>query len=110
LRFFNYGPKFSPPGKTVVQVLLLTGWDFWNDLRQDRKRYEVEKKRVCDQALERLEPHYPGITSQVELADIATPYTTWRYTLNRQGAFMGWLPTPKALRTPLPKTLPGLDN
>ena len=110
VRIFNYGPKFSPPGKTIVQVLLHSDWEFWADLMQDRPRYEVEKKRVCAEALERLEPHFPGLTSQVELTDMATPYTTWRYTLNHKGAFMGWVPTPKALRTLLPKTLPGLEN
>ncbi len=111
LRFFNYGPDFSPPGKTVVQVLLITDWKYWNDLLQtDREKYEAAKKAITAETLARLEVHYPGITSQVEITDIATPYTTWRYTLNHEGAFMGWSPTPKALRTPLKKTLPGLAN
>ena len=110
IRVFNYSDKFSPPGRTVFQVLFITDWKYWNDLLQDRAAYEVEKKRLCAEALARLEPHYPGITSQVELTDMATPHTTWRYTLNKEGAFMGWAPTPKALRTQLKKTLPGLDN
>jgi phytoene dehydrogenase-like protein len=110
VRLFNYGAAFAPPGKTVVQVLLLADWEFWNELRHDREGYDAEKNRVGAEILARLEPHYPGLTSQVELTDIATPYTTWRYTLNHHGAFMGWSPTPQALRTPLPKTLPGLDN
>jgi phytoene dehydrogenase-like protein len=46
----------------------------------------------------------------VEVTDVATPYTTWRYTLNREGAYEGWLPTPSMLMTPLPRTLPGLRN
>ena len=111
VRIFNYGTKgFSPPGKTIVQALLHSDWDFWEKLLQDRPAYEAEKKRVCAETLERLEAHHPGITAKVEMTDIATPYTTWRYTLNHKGAFMGWVPTPKALRTLLPKTLPGLEN
>lgn len=111
LRFFNYGTLFAPTGKTVVQVLLITDWKYWNDLLQtDREKYEAAKKAVTAETLARLEKHYPGISSQVEVTDIATPYTTWRYTLNHEGAFMGWAPTPKALRSPLKKTLPGLDN
>lgn len=110
LRFFNYSDKFSPPGKTVVQVLLITDWKFWNDLRDDRARYDIAKKSVCAEVLARMERHYPGITAQVELTDVATPYTTWRYTLNHEGAFMGWSPTPKVLRAPFKKTLPGLEN
>ncbi|HEU6449635.1 MAG TPA: NAD(P)/FAD-dependent oxidoreductase [Verrucomicrobiae bacterium] len=110
IRFFNYSGKFSPPGKTVVQVLLITDWKFWNDLRSSPERYDAEKKHITAETLARLEQLYPGITSQVEVTDIATPYTTWRYTLNHEGAFMGWEPTPESLRSPLPKTLPGLKN
>lgn len=109
LRFFNYG-KFSEPGKTVVQVLLITDWKFWNDLRDNPEGYAAAKKAICDETLARLERQYPGITAQVELTDVATPYTTWRYTLNHEGAFMGWSPTPQAIRTPFKKTLPGLAN
>jgi phytoene desaturase len=110
LRLFNYGTKFSPPGKTVVQVLLHADWHFWRELQKDRPRYEAEKKRLTAEVLARLERYYPGLTAQVEVTDIATPYTTWRYTRNYQGAFMGWLPTPKAMRTQVSKTLPGLAN
>lgn len=110
IRIFNYGEGFAPAGRTVFQVLLITDWNFWNDMINDRPRYQTEKKRVCDEILARLEPHYPGITSQVELVDMATPHTTWRFTLNNEGAFMGWSPTPVALRTPFKKTLPGLAN
>ncbi len=110
LRLFNYGTHFSPSGKTVVQVLLHADWNYWDSLRGDRERYNAEKLRVTSEVLTRLEAHYPGITAQVELTDIATPYTTWRYTLNHQGAFMGWLPTPKAMRAQVNKMLPGLEN
>ena len=109
VRLFNYG-RFSPPGKTVVQALLHTDFHFWKNLQQDRARYEVEKQRVCADVLACFERHYPGITAQVEVTDIATPYTTWRYTLNHEGAFMGWMPTPQSLRAHMTKTLPGLAN
>ncbi|MFO1487763.1 MAG: NAD(P)/FAD-dependent oxidoreductase [Verrucomicrobiota bacterium] len=110
VRIFNYSPKFSPAGRTIVQALVHSDWEYWEELLKDRPAYEEAKKRVVAETLERLEAHYPGITAKVELTDIATPYTTWRYTLNHKGAFMGWVPTPKALRTLLPKTLPGLEN
>jgi phytoene dehydrogenase-like protein len=110
IRIFNYGDHFAPPGKSVFQALFITDWKYWNDLLQNREAYQAEKKRFCDEALARLEPHYPGITSQVDIVDMATPHTTWRFTLNNEGAFMGWAPTPKALRTMFKKTLPGLEN
>jgi len=110
LRIFNYGDKFAPIGKTVVQVMFETQWDFWNKLSNDRPRYDAEKQRVADEVLSRIEAHYPGISSLVEVTDVATPYTTWRYTLNHRGAYMGWLPTPEAIMTEVPRTLPGLAN
>ena len=111
VRTFNYSPRFAPPGKTVVQVEMETQWDYWSDLQaQDRSAYEDEKDRVAAEALQQLEPHFPGISSRVEVTDVSTPYTTWRYTLNHQGAWEGWLMTPEAIRTYIERTLPGLSN
>ena len=111
LRIFNYAPTFAPAGRTVIQPAFETEWTYWNDLRAaDRDRYEAEKERVAGEVLRRLEAHYPGLASQVEMTDVATPYTTWRYTLNWKGAYEGWLPTGSQMMTALPRTLPGLAN
>jgi phytoene desaturase len=111
IRIFNYSPAFAPPGKTVIQAEFETEWDYWNDLQQaDRASYDAEKERVAAEVLERLELHYPGISSLVEVTDVSTPYTTWRYTLNRQGTWGGWLITPEVLRMSIERTLPGLSN
>jgi phytoene dehydrogenase-like protein len=104
LRIFNYGTGFSPPGKTVVQVMLDSDWDFWNELRKDRPRYKAEKARIADEVLNRLETLYPGISSLVEVTDVATPYTTWRYTRNYRGSFEGWMPNAKAINTNIART------
>jgi len=111
VRIFNYSPEFAPPGKSVIQIEFETEWDYWNDLqREDRARYDAEKERIAAEVLTRLEAHYPGISSQVEVTDVATPYTTWRYTMNYKGAWGGWLPTPQAINTRMERTLPGLTN
>jgi phytoene desaturase len=111
VRTFNYSPRFAPPGKTVVQVEMDTDWDFWNELqRDDRARYEAEKQRIASEVLARLAAHYPGISSKVEVTDVATPYTFWRYTLNDKGAWEGWLMTAETLRTSVERTLPGLKD
>jgi phytoene dehydrogenase-like protein len=110
LRIFNYGTKFAPSGKTVVQAMFETEWDYWDGLRKDPSRYKAEKERVAAEILKRLEIYYPGISSQVEVADVATPYTTWRYTMNYKGAYMGWLPTAEAIMARFERTLPGLAN
>jgi len=110
-RIFNDDPTLAPPGKTVVQVILTTDFDRWCDLQEkDRPRYEAEKERVAAEVLAQLEAYLPGIGSQVEMTDVATPYTFWRYTRNYRGAFEGWLMAPETFGTRVEKTLPGLND
>lgn len=87
-----------------------TEWDWWNELQKDRPGYEAEKERVAKQVLERLEARYPGIASQVEMVDIATPFTWWRNTRNYNGAYMGWLMSSETINSRIKKTLSGLGN
>ena len=79
---------------------------------QERERYDAEKKDIAIKVIAQLEKHLPGITGQVEVADVATPMTYIRYTGNWQGSMEGWLPTPKTMimRGGMDKTLPGLEN
>jgi phytoene desaturase len=109
VRFLNYGRAFAPPGRTVVQIEFESTWEHWADLHdQDAAAYRAEKERVAAEALRLVGPYYPGLAAAVEMTDVATPYTTWRYTLNRHGAYEGWLPTDQAIMTPVRRTLPGL--
>lgn len=110
VRIFNYGSAFAPPGKTVVQVMLDADWDYWAALHEDYPPYLAEKERVAGEILARLEARYPGFRGLVEMTDVATPYTTWRYTRNWRGSIMGWLPTPSAMMAPLRRTLRRLRN
>ncbi len=111
LRFSNYSSRFAPPGKTVVQVEIETKWDYWNDLhRENRAAYEEEKERVAAEVLDRLDRHYPGIAESVEVTDVATPFTWWRYTLNDRGAWEGWLMSPEMMTKKVERTLPGLED
>jgi len=105
------GPAFAPPGKAAIKVYFEAGFDYWNDLQHaDRARYDAQKAQVAAQVLERLDAHLPGIAGAVEMTDVATPYTFWRYTRNWRGAYEGWLMTPEQSMRSLPKTLPGLDR
>ena len=111
IRFLNYGESFAPHGRTVVQIEFESSWEQWADLHDhDADAYKAEKKRVTAEALRLLEPFYPGLTAAVEMTDVATPYTTWRYTLNHHGSYEGWLPTGQAIMTPVKRTLPGLGG
>lgn len=109
-RVFNYDDALAPAGKTLVQVYIQTDYDWWERLHNEHARYEAEKARVAAEVLDRLEAHLPGIRAAVEVADVATPHTFYRYTRNYRGAFEGWLVTPETIRFSLEKTLPGLRD
>ena len=110
LRIFNHGDVFAPEGKSVIQVILETEWDYWANLRENKEQYDAEKEKLAQDLIDRLEKIYPGIKSQVERIDVSTPYTTWRYTLGDRGSPMGWLMTMSTIMEQIPRTLPGLDN
>ena len=57
-----------------------------------------------------LDQRFPGLASQVEMHDVATPMTWERYTGNWQSGFDGWLVTTKTFGMRMSKTLPGLEN
>ena len=111
LRIFNYSSRFAPPGKTVIQAEYDSDWDFWYNLyRGNRDEYNREKDRLAGKILECLEKYYPGLSNIVEVADVATPVTTWRYTGNYRGSWGGWLLTPANMAKAVKRTLPGLQN
>jgi phytoene dehydrogenase-like protein len=111
LRILNYSGRFAPPGKSVIQVEIEADFDYWFNLQaRDRPTYDREKKRLADEFMTRLEEYYPGLMSQVEVVDVATPYTTWRYTLNRKGAWGAWLMTTGVIKERIERKLPGLKN
>ena len=110
LRVFNYGDAFAPPDKSVIQVMIETDWEYWSELRKNHERYNQEKQEVANEIIARLEKFYPGITEQIEMTDVATPYTSWRYTLNDKGSPMGWQLTKSSIMELIPRTLPELNN
>jgi phytoene desaturase len=109
-RVLNYGRAFAPPGKCVVQAFYESDFDYWAELRQDRDRYQEEKRRVADLTARAMEQVFPGFQSSIEMVDVATPYTTYRYTSNWKGSPMGWSLSKDQMTKVLPRTLPGLKG
>lgn len=54
-----------------------------------------------------VERDAPGISSKVEMIDVATPYAWWRYTRDYNIAYMGWLMSSEIINSQIKKTLPG---
>jgi len=110
---YNHDPSMAPEGCTAITLMLESDYEYWKSLAQDRKRYEQKKEEIGRQVIELLDERFPGISTQVEAIDVATPLTFMRYTGNWKGSFEGWLITPEnagVLMKPMPQTLSGLKN
>jgi phytoene dehydrogenase-like protein len=111
-RIFNYDPTFAPKGKTAITCFLPTrNFGYWKDLREkDVVTYHAEKHRVAQAVIEVLEKRLPGVQDVIEVCDVSTPATVYRYTGNWQGSMEGWFLTPGISFRQLPNTLPGLGR
>jgi len=113
VRIFNQDPTLAPPGKTSLEVMMPSSYEYWKELAQDPAAYAEKKDQVARTVVELLDQRFPGISQQVEMVDVATPLTFERYTGNWKGSFEGWLMTPQNSYTvmkPMSQTLPGLQN
>ena len=109
-RIFNYSDNFAPKGKTVIQAMIEANWDFWDSIHNDRIRYKKEKEAIAKEVLNQMEEIFPQISQSVEMTDIVTPYTFFRYTRSYKGSIMGWLPEASTMMEIWDKSLPGLQN
>jgi phytoene dehydrogenase-like protein len=110
VRVYNFDPTLAPAGKTVLKVYFASDYEYWKKVKQDPERYEEEKELIADQVVAALDRRYPGLATQVEMRDVATPTTFEHYTGNWQGTFMGWQTSTKTLIMRMSKTLPDLKN
>ena len=86
--------------------------DWWLDLRKnDRPGYRKVKKEFTEKIIDLLDERLGGIKDKLEMSDMATPATVYRYTNNWKGSTQGWLPGKNLLApSPVGFTLPGLKN
>jgi phytoene dehydrogenase-like protein len=91
IKHYCFDPSLAPPGKSAVVVMLPSPYGYWQRI-YGRKLYDTEQLQVADQVLGQVEKAYPGISSQVEVTDVATPLSFERYTGNWLGSTCGWLP------------------
>ncbi|HLN21592.1 MAG TPA: NAD(P)/FAD-dependent oxidoreductase [Bacteroidales bacterium] len=113
LHIFNHDPTLAPKGKTVISVMLESDFDYWKKLASDRKTYLQKKEEIASIIIDLIDEKFPGIKSDVEVYDVATPVTFERYTGNWKGSFEGWLITPEnagVLMKPMSQTVQGLSN
>ena len=107
---YSYDPELAEDGKTTVVVQFPADYDYWETLYKDPAGYKAEKAEIAYKVVGMLEQKFPGISSRVEMTDVATPMTWVRYTGNWKGSYEGWFITTKTFMMDMDKTLPGLDN
>ncbi|MFN2110968.1 MAG: phytoene desaturase family protein, partial [Anaerolineae bacterium] len=109
---FAFDPTTAPQGKTALTVLYPSDLTWWQNLGYPSAAYKAEKQRILDTTIAQLEQVLPGVASQVEVSDVATPVTTFRYTNNWQAAlsFMMTKENADSMVAKTEYTLPGLEN
>lgn len=92
----NIYKGYSPEGKNTINILVLQGYDHWEKYEADyrkgnKKEYKAEKERMADILIKKVEETVlPGLSESIEVKEIGTPLTNWRYTRNYRGAIYGW--------------------
>ncbi len=110
---YHYDPTLAPAGKTILVISLYTrNADFWIGLRnKDMEEYIRCKNKFAGEIIAGLDKRITGVKRAIEVMDIATPATFYRYTGNWKGSVQGWFPDKNLLSSsPVGKDLPGLSN
>lgn len=99
--------SLAPEGKSTITIHCPTRidyGDFWKtDKNYERgKAYRDFKNDYADILITRVEKSLNiNIKKHIEVLEIATPITYWRYTGNRDGSIMGASPTDKNIKNKL---------
>ncbi|MFN8379934.1 MAG: NAD(P)/FAD-dependent oxidoreductase [Anaerolineae bacterium] len=105
VKHYCFDPSLSPEGKSVMEVMVRSDYDYWQNLF-GRRVYDSEQREVTDDVVQRIERWYPGLRGDIEVMDEATPLTYERYTNNSWGATTGFLLS----REVMPSLIMGMDK
>jgi len=100
-----YEPAMAPPGGQILIVQKILEMDYARVADWPRHKAEVENFVFAE--LERL---LSGISSRVVTRSSASARTSSRFTLNHQGAMLGWEMSPDQLGSARPGTRGPVDN
>lgn len=112
VKHYSFDPSMAPAGKSSMVIMLPAPYGYWQRI-YGRRLYDTEQIQVERQVIALLEGIYPGITGQVEVADVATPLSYERYTNNWQGSSCGWLLTTETMMMMIQgvqKRVPWIEN
>ncbi len=90
--YSNVEPNIAPKGKNVISVVTLMPYDWnngWNE-SLGPEAYNKLKNEVAQKLIKRIEKILPGLSSNIEVLEVATPRTNEHFTLNYRGSIYGW--------------------
>lgn len=110
---YHYDHTLAPKGKTIIVMSFYTrNGEFWINLRNsNRDEYNRCKKDFAAAMIGIIDEKIGGVRESIEVTDIATPATYYRYTGNWKGSAQGWYPAKNPIAaSPISIDLPGLKN
>ena len=112
IKHYCHEPSFAPSGKSVIIVYFLADYEWWKELHNDQglAAYKVEKERLAQQILERIEQQYPELKGKIRNIDVTTPLTHERYCGAYKGSWMSFGITPKGKQLMHNGKIKGLKN
>lgn len=87
-----YDPGLAPAGGQVLIVQKVLEMDY-----EGVAEWPEHKRRIEAFVFRELERVLPGIGERIVVATSASAHTSWRFTLNRRGAMLGWEMSPDQL-------------
>ncbi len=93
---YCFEPSFSPQGKSLIEVNLEDSeFEFWQQLKATSvNKYKNLKEKLGDSIICEIGIIYPELKGKIEILDVATPLTFYRYTNTYQGSYMSFCMTP----------------
>jgi phytoene dehydrogenase-like protein len=102
-----YEPAMAPPGGQVLIVQKVLEMDYAAiEATSASAGWAAHKQAVDSFVLTQLERLLPGIGSRIVVRSSASAHTSWRFTLNLQGAMLGWEMSPEQVGA----SRPGLEG
>jgi len=84
-------PLLVPEGKGSLLIMALDSYSNWSGLKEEE--YRQKKIETARELISRAEKYLPGLSSNIEVMEIATPRTMERYGMSPEGAIYGFAQT-----------------
>lgn len=93
LREYSFDESFIKDGRVPITVLIEQtdiNYPYWKMLSRDRKEYNQVKQNIGIAVKNAIEDKFPVLKGDVELLDVATPFTYHRYCNSSYGGYMSF--------------------